>query len=264
MNATVIIPARMASTRFPGKPLADIRGKPMVQWVYERASAAKGISRVIVATCDREIIEAVRSFGGEAVMTSDRHRSGTDRLAEAAAMLSLSKHDADIIVNVQGDEPLVDPSSIERAIEPFSQGDEVMTSLMVQITREAAQDPNLVKVVVSLDGHALYFFRAAIPYFREAESREQRAEGGGEITNHKSQITNPFGHVGLYAYTKDFLLRFASLEPTPLEKAESLEQLRVLEHGYRIKMVEVAERPMGVDTPEDLERVRREVMSFEL
>jgi len=264
MKATVIIPARMASTRFPGKPLVDICGRPMVQWVYVRASRAKSVSRVIVATCDQEIAEAVRAFGGEAVMTSDKHRSGTDRLAEAAASL-----DADIIVNVQGDEPLIDPVSIERAVEPFSKGDEVMTSLMVPITREEAQDPNLVKVVVSLDGHALYFSRAAIPYVRQAESREQRAEsamsaGEGQITNPKSQITNPFGHIGLYAYTKGFLLQFASWEPTPLEMAESLEQLRVLEHGYRIKMVEVAERPMGVDTPQDLERVRDAVTNCEL
>ena len=241
MNATVIIPARMASTRFPGKPLVDIRGKPMVQWVYERASRARGISRVIVATCDREIVSAVEAFGGDAVMTSDKHRSGADRLAEVAANL-----DVEIVVNVQGDEPLIDPVSIERAVEPFSGGGEVMTSLMVPIDREAAQDANLVKVVVSLDNHALYFSRSPIPYFR---SQGSGAGGRGQT----------YGHVGLYAYTRDFLLNYASLEPTPLEKTESLEQLRVLEHGYRIKMVEVAERPMGVDTPEDLERVRREV-----
>jgi 3-deoxy-manno-octulosonate cytidylyltransferase (CMP-KDO synthetase) len=250
MNATVIIPARMASTRFPGKPLVDIRGKPMVQWVYERASRARGISRVIVATCDREIIEAVERFGGEAVMTSDKHRSGTDRLAEAAANL-----DAEIIVNVQGDEPLIDPVSIERAVEPFQEGDEVMTSLMVPITREEAHDPNLVKVVVSLDGHALYFSRAAIPFLR-GQGSGAGGRGGEAIPNSQFPIPNCLGHLGLYAYTRDFLLLFASWEPTPLEKAESLEQLRVLEHGYRIKMVEIADRPMGVDTPEDLERVR--------
>ncbi len=235
MNSVVIIPARMAATRFPGKPLIDLCGKPMIQWVYERASKAAGISRVIVATCDREILDAVASFGGEAVMTSTEHRSGTDRLAEAARDL-----DADVIVNVQGDEPLIEPSSIERALEPFlTDRGVVMTSLMAPIDREAAKDPNLVKVVVTTDNYALYFSRSPIPY--ERKPLEDRPI---------------YGHVGLYGYTKDFLLKFASLEPTPLEKAESLEQLRVLEHGYRIKMVEVPDRPLGVDTWGDLERVR--------
>lgn len=238
MKAAVVIPARMASTRFPGKPLADVCGKPMIQWVYERASRAKSIACVIVATCDREIFEAVAAFGGEAVMTSDKHRSGTDRVAEAASSL-----DVDVVVNVQGDEPLIDPCSIDKAVEPFSaEADTVMTSLMVPIAPESARDPNLVKVVVSLSNHALYFSRSLIPYERNAGAGEQRAR--------------IYGHVGLYAYTKEFLLRFASLEPTPLETAESLEQLRVLEHGYKIKMVEITDRPMGVDTREDLERVK--------
>lgn len=249
----------MAATRFPGKPLVDICGKPMVQWVYERASQAERVERVIVATCDQEIVDAVLAFGGEAVMTSDAHRSGTDRLAEAAAGL-----DVDIVVNVQGDEPLIDPDSIDRSVEPLVSSPSppvagacpehgrregrgegaLMSSLMVPISPEAAQDPNLVKVVVDLTNHALYFSRSPIPY-------ERNPLLGRAI----------YGHVGLYAYTKDFLLKYASLEPTPLEKAESLEQLRVLEHGYRIKMVEVADRPMGVDTEEDLERVRRVIRS---
>jgi len=222
----------------------------MIRWVYERASRAEGISRVIVATCDREIIEAVVGFGGEAVMTSADHRSGTDRLAEAARDL-----EADVIVNVQGDEPLIDPKSIEAALEPFAachseRSEEspqiVMTSLMAPIDREIARDPNLVKVVVTADNYALYFSRSPIPY-------ERKPLEGRHI----------YGHVGLYGYTKDFLLKFASLEPTPLEKAESLEQLRALEHGYRIKMVEVADRPLGVDTWGDLERVREIVASYE-
>jgi 3-deoxy-manno-octulosonate cytidylyltransferase (CMP-KDO synthetase) len=235
MKSVVIIPARMGATRFPGKPLVDICGKPMVQWVYERASHAESVDRVIVATCDKEIVDAVRSFGGEAVMTSDKHRSGTDRLAEVAARL-----DADLIVNVQGDEPLIDPKSIERAIEPFDKEPGLeMSSLMVPIDSEAAKDPNLVKVVVSLDNYAMYFSRSPIPFERKPlEGRSM------------------YGHVGLYAYTRDFLLEFAAMKPTPLEMAESLEQLRVLEHGFRIKMIEIVERPMGVDTIEDLERVR--------
>lgn len=235
MKSVVIIPARMGATRFPGKPLVDICGKPMVQWVYERASLAESVDRVIVATCDKEVVDAVRLFGGEAVMTSDKHRSGTDRLAEVAAGL-----DAELIVNVQGDEPLIDPKSIERAIEPFDKEPGLeMSSLMVPIDSEAAKDPNLVKVVVSLDNYAMYFSRSPIPF-------ERKPLEGRSI----------YGHVGLYAYTRGFLLKFAAMKPTPLEMAESLEQLRVLEHGFKIKMIEIAERPMGVDTIDDLERVR--------
>lgn len=238
MKATVIIPARMGATRFPGKPLADICGKPMIGWVYERASRAKSVSRVLVATCDREIVDAVEAFGGEAVMTSDKHSSGTDRLAEAAANL-----DSDVIVNVQGDEPLIDPASIDKAVAPFIDDTNTnMASLMVPIDDEAAKDPNLVKVVVSKDNNALYFSRSPIPY--------QRKPLVGRSL---------YGHIGLYAYTKDFLLKFSSLEPTPLEMAESLEQLRVLENGYKIKMVEIADRPLGVDTLEDLERARQAI-----
>lgn len=243
MNAVVIIPARMGATRFPGKPLIDICGKPMIQWVYERASKAAGVSRVMVATCDEVIIEAVTGFGGEAVMTSEKHQSGTDRLAEVAAGL-----DTDVIVNVQGDEPLIDPKSIERALEPCVLDSSVlMTSLMSPIDRDSAKDANLVKVVVGVDNYALYFSRSPIPY-------ERKQLETGSI----------YGHIGLYAYTKDFLLKFASLDPTPLEKAESLEQLRVLEHGYRIKMVEVSDRPLGVDTWADLETVRYLVKRGEL
>ena len=235
MNVTAIIPARMAATRFPGKPLVDICGKPMIQWVYERATRANAVNRVIVATCDQEIADAVASFGGEAVMTSDKHRSGTERLAEAAANL-----ETDVVVNVQGDEPLIHPSAIDRAVEPFLQSDDVtMTSLMVPIDSEAAKDPNTVKVVVDLDNYALYFSRSSIPFERNPLDDQ-----------------SIYGHVGLYAYTRSFLLEYAAFDPTPLEKAESLEQLRVLEHGGRIKMVEIPDRPIGVDTQQDLQRVR--------
>lgn len=243
MKAAVIIPARMGATRFPGKPLVDLCGKPMIQWVYERASRADGISRVLVATCDQVVIDAVHGFGGEAVMTSDKHRSGTDRLAEAASDL-----DVDVVVNVQGDEPLIDPSAIAEAVEPFSSEPELkMTSLMVPIDAEAAKDPNLVKVVVDIHNYAMYFSRSAIPY-------ERKPLVGRSI----------YGHVGLYAYTRDFLMQFAAMEQTPLEIAESLEQLRVLEHGCRIKMVEIQDRPLGVDTEADLERVRQEILNCKL
>lgn len=228
----------MSATRFPGKPLANLCGKPMIQWVYERACQAKGVSRVIVATCDAQIVEVVRVFGGEAVMTSDQHRSGTDRLAEAAADM-----DVDVVVNVQGDEPLIDPKAIEKAIKPFVEHPEItMVSLMVPIDSASAQDPNLVKVVVDRRNFALYFSRSAVPY-------ERKPLEGIPV----------YGHVGLYAYTKEFLLKYASLDPTPLEQAESLEQLRVLEHGYRIKMVEIPDRPFGVDTPEDLARAAEQI-----
>ncbi len=242
MRVAVIIPARMSATRLPGKPLVDLCGRPTIQWVYERAAQAQQVSRVLVATCDQVIMDAVDSFGGEAVITSDEHRSGTDRVAEAAAGL-----DVDVVVNVQGDEPLIDPAAIEKAVEPLIQSVEVtMTSLMVPIDAEAAKEPNLVKVVVGVDNYALYFSRSPIPY-------ERNPLQGRSI----------YGHVGLYAYTKDFLLRFAAMEQTPLERAESLEQLRVLEHGYRIKMVEISDRPLGVDTEEDLERVRRVIENRE-
>jgi 3-deoxy-manno-octulosonate cytidylyltransferase (CMP-KDO synthetase) len=225
----------MGATRFPGKPLVDICGKPMIAWVYERASQADAVDRVIVATCDKEIIDVVEAFGGEAVMTSNKHRSGTDRLAEVAESL-----DSRIIVNVQGDEPLIDPRSVEMAIEPFYKEPALnMSSLMVPTDPESAKDPNLVKVVVTVDNYAMYFSRSPIPF-------ERKPLAGRSI----------YGHVGLYAYTRQFLLKFAAMEPTPLEMAESLEQLRVLEHGYRIKMIEIAQRPMGVDTQEDLKRVR--------
>ncbi len=241
MISAALIPARMGSTRFPGKPLVDLAGKPIIQWVYERASQAVSVSRVVVATCDAEIADAVTGFGGEVVMTSDKHRSGTDRIAEAARDIK-----ADVIVNVQGDEPLIDPCSIDRAVEPLLHDESiVMSSLMVPIDREAAKDPNLVKVVVNVKGFALYFSRSPIPYER-------------------NPVQLILGHVGLYAYRRDFLMKFASLEPTPLEKAESLEQLRALEHGFKIKMLEVADRPLGVDTPEDLERVRRILRAKEI
>jgi 3-deoxy-manno-octulosonate cytidylyltransferase (CMP-KDO synthetase) len=235
VKVAVVIPARMASTRFPGKPLADICGKPMIQWVYERTCQARGISTVVVATCDDEIAETVRRFGGDVVMTSNYCRSGTDRVAEAAREI-----ECDIVVNVQGDEPFIEPHFIEKSIVPLVSGSDVMSSLMFEITPKQAEDPNLVKVVVTLDGHALYFSRAPIPHIRD--------------TTNSVAI---YGHIGLYAYTKDFLLSYTGWNPTPLELAESLEQLRALEHGYRVKMIKVDSKPFGVDTPEDLERARQ-------
>jgi 3-deoxy-manno-octulosonate cytidylyltransferase (CMP-KDO synthetase) len=235
VKTVAIIPARMAATRLPGKPLLDIAGKPMIQWVFERVSQASLVSRVVVATCDQDVLDAVRGFGGEAVMTSSEHQSGTDRIAEAVWDM-----DVDVVVNVQGDEPLIEPSSIDASVQPFLMDTGLqMASLMFPIDAEMAQDPSLVKVVVDRNDWSLYFSRSPIPYQRKQVT-------GASI----------WGHVGLYAYSKSFLLDFSKLPRGILEQTESLEQLRALENGVRIKMVRIRERPVGVDTSEDLERVR--------
>ncbi|MCS6861309.1 MAG: 3-deoxy-manno-octulosonate cytidylyltransferase [Abditibacteriales bacterium] len=231
-----VIPARYASSRFPGKALADIAGKPMIQWVYERASQAECLQRLLVATDDERIAEAVRRFGGEVVMTSPEHPSGTDRLAEAVRDMP-----CDIVVNVQGDEPLIDPRAIEQAVQPLLNDAALqMSTLATPITAEEVwHDPNVVKVVTDVNGFALYFSRASIPYHRSG-----------------MPPLNALHHVGLYVYRKDFLLRFAALAPTPLEELERLEQLRVLESGGKIKVVVTDYTAIGVDTLEDLEKVR--------
>ncbi len=232
-----IIPARYQSSRLPGKALADIGGRPMIEHVYRRASAATSVSSVLVATDDERILEAVMSFGGVACLTSPDHQSGTDRLAEVAAELS-----ADIIVNVQGDEPLIDPAMIDEAIEPLLADPLVVMSTLRRRIDDPAdlQNPNVTKVVVDREGYALYFSRAAIPFVR-----------GG------CPPARAWRHIGLYVYRRDLLLQLASLEPTELERSEALEQLRALEHGIRILAVETNFDSIGVDTPEDLERVRR-------
>ncbi len=243
MKVVAIIPARYESTRLPGKALLDIAGKPMIQWVYERASRAEHLARVIVATDDERILRTVRDFGGEAALTAKDHPSGTDRIAEVAAKL-----DAQVIVNVQGDEPLIDPRAIDLAVEPFLRGEDVvMTTLMCPIRAEELDDPHTVKVVVDQQGFALYFSRAAIPSTRSGRAPLELVRK----------------HIGLYAYTREFLLRYAALPPTPLMQAEQLEQLKVLEHGFRIRVLETELESIGVDTAEDLERVRRIVAGEE-
>jgi 3-deoxy-manno-octulosonate cytidylyltransferase (CMP-KDO synthetase) len=235
-KSVAIIPARMAATRLPGKPLLDLCGKPIIQWVYERASQAELVDRVLVATPDAEIMRAVEAFGGTAVMTSPDHRSGTDRLAEVAAGI-----EDGIVVNVQGDEPLIEPAAIDSLISAFGvRKDLGMASLMRRIRPEEAQDPNLVKVVTDRQGFALYFSRSPIPFVRRRENQPPI-----------------YGHIGLYAYTREILLGLSALSPTQLEMAESLEQLRALENGYRILMIETEFAPVGVDTLEDLEAVRK-------
>ncbi|HEX3702722.1 MAG TPA: 3-deoxy-manno-octulosonate cytidylyltransferase [Vicinamibacterales bacterium] len=237
LRIIAVIPARYASSRLPGKPLAEIGGRPMIEHVYRRASASPLVSQVIVATDDLRIATRVHEFGGQVRLTK-AHETGTDRLAEVAATL-----DCDIVVNVQGDEPLIDPGAIGEAVAPFAHDPDVLvTTLFRRITQPSElTNPNVVKLVVDRGGFALYFSRAPIPH--------QRDPRGGWPPLYK--------HVGLYAYRRSALMVLASLEPTPLERAESLEQLRALEHGIRIKAVETHYDSFGVDTPEDLEQVRR-------
>ena len=238
MRVVGLIPARYASKRFPGKALVDLLGKPLLQHVVERAGQARTLSEVIVATDDVRIADSVRGFGGKVQMTSPAHPSGTDRIAEVAQDVG-----CDLVVNIQGDEPLIDPADIDAAVAPLLADRTIpMGTLACPLDLEQAGDPNAVKVVVGMDGFALYFSRAPIPYLRDGH-------GGG---------ASPYLlHIGLYVYRREILLRLAGLRPTPLEERERLEQLRALEHGIRIRVVGTDKPSLGVDTPEDLERVRR-------
>jgi 3-deoxy-manno-octulosonate cytidylyltransferase (CMP-KDO synthetase) len=246
-----IIPARYGSSRLPGKPLLEIAGRPMIEHVYRRAASAPSIARVIVATDDARIVEAVERFGGEARLTGAHHASGSDRLAEVASGLA-----CDIVVNVQGDEPLLDPDMIEEAIAPLrSDASLQVATLRRRIDRpEDFIDPNVVKVVVDRRDFALYFSRAPIPHFRSGP--EFPSDPPADPPRAAPAI---YKHIGLYVYRREFLLAFAALEPTPLERAEALEQLRALEHGYRIRAVPTRYESIGVDTEEDLRRVRQQV-----
>jgi 3-deoxy-manno-octulosonate cytidylyltransferase (CMP-KDO synthetase) len=236
ISATAIIPARYQSSRLPGKALADIAGRPMIEHVYRRAAAAKTVSRVLVATDDARIFDAVRAFGGEALMTSEAHQSGTDRLAEAAAAI-----DCDLVVNVQGDEPLLAPEIIDDAVMAFATDPRLEMSTLRRAITDAEErlNPNVTKVVVDKNGCALYFSRAPIPFTRPGQPEAPA-----------------WAHVGLYVYRRDTLLRLAALPQTEMERAEALEQLRALEHGIRIKAIKTTHATIGVDTPDDLERVR--------
>jgi len=240
LKVTVIIPARYASTRFEGKPLAMLLGKPMIQHVFERSLEANAVDRVIVATDDDRIFDAVKSFGGEAVMTSASHACGTDRLAEVAAGL-----DSDLIVNVQGDEPLIYPQMIESAVDALIDAPLAsMSTLKYKITDVVdINSPSVVKVVVDRDDFALYFSRHAVPFNRDGVNKD--GVGGSDMPVY-------YKHVGLYVYRSDFLMKFAKMESTPLERAEKLEQLRALENGFRIKVVTTEYDTIGVDEPQDL------------
>jgi 3-deoxy-manno-octulosonate cytidylyltransferase (CMP-KDO synthetase) len=240
-----VIPARYGSTRFPGKALADIKGKPMIQWVYEGTRRSKLINRVIVATDDKRIVDAVKSFGGESFMTSAHHDTGTDRIAEVAKSL-----DCDIVVNVQGDEPLIRPEMIDEALLPLVQDDSILMGTLCRKIedREEAFDPNVVKVVFDKKGFALYFSRAPIPWNRDAWT--------GKSSLRELTLEGPlFKHIGLYVYRRKFLLDYAAMPRTALEAAEKLEQLRALENGHRIKIVVTRYESFGVDIPDDLGKI---------
>ena len=258
MNPKVvaIIPARYASTRLPGKPILDIGGKPMVVRVAERARQVAVIDRVIIATDDQRIFDAVTAAGEEAMMTSPDHPTGTDRLAEVAAKLPKILED-DIIVNVQGDEPLIEPATIESALAPLLADSSLVMSTTSEPIESAADllNPNVVKVVTDPQGFALYFSRSPIPFPRAAVQQHGSLETA--IAAEPALLNRYAKHTGMYVYRREFLLRYAKLPSTPLEQSELLEQLRALEHGYRIKVVRVAHRSIGVDTPEDLDRVRK-------
>ena len=230
MKTVVVIPARIGSTRFPGKVLAKLGGKPIIQWVWERASRSKA-DAVLVATDDETVLDTVRSFGGKAVMTRKDHPTGSDRIWEAAKDL-----DADLIVNLQGDEPLTPPQVVNDLIDAMEKSGAEMGTVVVPVTRDEVKDnPNQPKVILSADGFAMYFSRSMIPYLRE---------GGRE--------TQVYRHWGIYAYRKEALGRFVSLPQGELEQCEKLEQLRALENGMRIKVIQTTFRAIGIDTPEDL------------
>ena len=232
-----IIPARYQSRRFPGKPLADILGRPMIWHVYQRARHCKDLSSVVLATDDDRIRSAAYKYDIPVVMTRSDHPSGTDRVMETAQKLEL---DADaVIVNIQGDEPALEPAMLTELVKPFSQPDIQVTTLARKISALEAEDPNLVKVVFSADRRALYFSRAAIPFHRET------------VAGHF------YGHVGLYAYRYAVLEKFISLKPSALELTEKLEQLRLVESNIPITIVETQHRSIGVDRPEDIETVEK-------
>lgn len=234
MKIGCVIPARFGSTRLPGKPLADIAGKPMIQRVYERVTNAKKPEVFIVATDDQRVYDVVQSFGGTVVMTDANHPTGTDRLAEVAQQYT----DLDVIINVQGDEPMIDANLIDQLAELFESDDVLqMATVATPLLEEEYDEPSAVKVILNKRNDAMYFSRSLIPYPRH------------------DFVNTPLKHIGIYAYRRQFLLDYAKMEPTAAEQTESLEQLRALENGFAIRVIITDKRFVGVDTPEDLARV---------
>lgn len=240
MNAIGVIPARYKSTRFEGKVLAEICGRPMIQYVWEAAKKASTLEDVIIACDDERVLNAVIAFGGKAVLTAKLHQSGTDRISEVVNPI-----DVKVVVNIQADEPLLHPSMIDDITRPLLEDPAInMATLIKRIEdEEELKNANIVKVVKDRHDFALYFSRFSIPYIRQASNKTKKPVF--------------YKHIGLYSYTKDFLFTFTHLLPSDLENAEALEQLRVLENGYRIKVVETNFDTIGVDTPEDIARVER-------
>jgi 3-deoxy-manno-octulosonate cytidylyltransferase (CMP-KDO synthetase) len=265
-KAVAIIPARYDSVRLPGKALLEIAGKPMICYVAQQARAARNVERVIVATDDQRIVDAVKSAGYEVVLTRADHQSGTDRIAEVAANLN----DVDIIVNVQGDEPLISPETIERAVDELGvkgKGERGREQIGIVTTWEPIESiadvlsSDVVKIVVDADERALYFSRAPIPFPREAVRRHGAIEIA--LEREPELLTTFRKHTGLYVYRRDVLLEFTRWPQSELERLESLEQLRALENGVSIKAIKASSASIGVDTKDDLERVRQLVSSFE-
>ena len=253
MKVLGLIPARYGSTRFPGKPLALLAGKPMVQWVYERVSQAELLNEVIVATDDQRIFDAVKKFGGRAVMTRADHPSGSDRIAEVAA-----KSDAEIIVNIQGDEPLIEPAAIDLGVKILLDHPAAQVGTLVRPLRDAAdlRNPNIVKVALAQDHTALYFSRSAIPFCRGLRrAQSSRAQTDAEWLQQHTY----FKHIGLYIFRRDMLLQFVQWPLGVLERVESLEQLRLLEHGVKIHAAVTEYEARSVDIEEDLERMSKEL-----
>lgn len=240
MKTYAFIPARYQSSRFPGKPLALIAGKPMIQRVYERADACPLLTDVFVATDHERILNCVKGFGGKVIMTGKSHCSGTDRIAEAAQIIGVEQQD--IIINIQGDQPIFDPDIILQLVKPLEDDRDIsMTTLKHRISKQSSvNNPNHVKVVTDNQGFALYFSRHPIPFFRDSESSGEH-----------------YKHLGFYGFRMGFLIRFTRLSAGALETAEKLEQLRALEHGFRIKVVETSFDSVEVDVPEDVERVEK-------
>lgn len=236
MKILCVIPSRIGSTRLLRKPLLPIQGKPMIQWTYENAVRCKHFNRVIVATDDREIAHTIESAGGEVAMTDPNIQTGSDRVAAVAK----SYPDMDVIVNLQGDEPFIRPRMLEQLLAPYLAGEQPdMTTLAYPLNLQTKyNDPGAVKVITDLQGNALYFSRAPIPYFR---------------THQKAPVHH---HIGLYAFRRDFLMLYTSLPNTPLQEIESLEQLRALEHGYKIRVCLTEERTLEINTPEEYEQAQ--------
>ena len=262
MAVTVIIPARYDSTRFPGKPVYPLRGKPLIQHTYENAQGSKLTSDIIVATDHEVIYNTVLSFGGKAVMTDAKHPSGTDRIAEVAHSLA-----CDIIVNVQADEPLIRPEMIDDVVSLLDDKRAAMGSLVKKIEEaDEIMDPNIVKAVFDREGFALYFSRAPIPFHRDTWKLqyEKNQDSSANSPEYVLDTTDPhlamqqiFKHIGIYSYRRDVLLALSRMKPTELEQIEKLEQLRALENGLKIKLRETLFETFGVDTPADLERVEK-------